>query len=262
LPSLESAVPSEPGAAGLVLVVIGDSIPYNSSDDCPGCTGFVDSYGAALEAELGAPVEVINESRHDGARTVDIIEQLEDDDDLLADLASADVIVMSVGFNDQPPFADAYGGCPEPIRDSDLIGAVVERAAEVTPECIDTAVRALRTRIAEVFAAVRAQASGASIAALTPYDAWLGWDYLESHDEATRTALLEAERYWFHAWREAICEEAEAVNAACIDVYTAFNGPDGTQPAGDLLAADYTHPSQEGNDVIRDLLVDANLVGS
>jgi lysophospholipase L1-like esterase len=259
MPSQASDAPSEPEAAGLVLVALGDSIPYNSSDDCPGCTGFVDSYGAALEAELGASVEIINESRHDGARTVDILEQLEDDEDQLADLAAADVIVMSVGFNDQPPFADAYDGCPEPIRDSDLIGAVVERGAEVTTGCIDTAVEGLRTRIAEVFATVRAQAGGAAIAALTPYDAWLGWDYLESHDEATRTALLEAERYWFHAWREAICEEAEAVSAVCIDVYTAFNGADGTQPANDLLAADYTHPSQEGNDVIRDLLVAANL---
>jgi lysophospholipase L1-like esterase len=72
-------------------------------------------------------------------------------------------------------------------------------------------------------------------------------------------ALYAAETYWFKQWTAAQCEEAEAAGAACIDVYSAFNGPDGTEPAGELLAADYTHPSQAGNDVIRDLLVDAGL---
>lgn len=31
------------------------------------------------------------------------------------------------------------------------------------------------------------------------------------------------------------------------------------EPPGDLVAADNTHPSQAGNDVIRDLLIDADL---
>ena len=43
-------------------------IPYNLEEDCPGCTGFVDSYALALEERLGRPVEVNNYSRHDGAR--------------------------------------------------------------------------------------------------------------------------------------------------------------------------------------------------
>ena len=30
----------------------------------------------------------------------------------------------------------------------------------------------------------------------------------------------------------------------------------------DFVAGDYTHPSQEGNDVIRDILIEANLAGS
>jgi lysophospholipase L1-like esterase len=38
-------------------------------------------------------------------------------------------------------------------------------------------------------------------------------------------------------------------------VLQAFNGEDATTPAGDLVAADYTHPSQKGNDLIRDLLL-------
>ena len=47
-----------------------------------------------------------------------------------------------------------------------------------------------------------------------------------------------------------------------MDVYTAFNGPDADEPPVDFVAADYTHPSQVGNDVIRDLLIEADLTGS
>ena len=32
----------------------GDSIPYNSPDDCPGCTGFVDQYAKAVQKATGS----------------------------------------------------------------------------------------------------------------------------------------------------------------------------------------------------------------
>jgi lysophospholipase L1-like esterase len=253
-----SALPSAT-APDVVVVAIGDSIPYNSPDDCPDCTGFVDSYGAALQAELGEPVEVDNRSRHDGARTIDIVRQLETDAGLRAKLATADVVLMSVGFNDQPPFADAHDGCPDPVNDNSTFDTVIDRAAATSHDCIDAVVREVQAQIAEVFAAVREQAPTAGIAALTAYDTWLGWSALESVDRETRTRLLAAERYWFHEWRRAMCAEAADVGAVCIDVYAAFNGGGGNHPAGELVASDYTHPSQEGNDVIRALLLEANL---
>ena len=242
-----------------VLVAIGDSIPYNLEDDCPGCIGFVNSYAAALEAESGKPVAILNESRHDGARTIDIVEQLKTDDELLAKLASADVIVMSVGFNDQPPYADAYVGCPEPVSETDPLGTAIERAAATSQECIDSVVPVIQGQIADVFAAIREQAPDAAIGALTAYDTWIGWEALDSLDEPTRNRLYAAERHWFHEWRDAMCAEAEAVDAGCVDVYSAFNGADGTQAPADFVGDDYTHPSQVGNDVIRDLLIEANL---
>ena len=244
---------------GLVLVAIGDSIPYNLEADCPGCTGFVDSYGAALEDEVGDSVTTLNRSRHDGARTVDIVEQLQTDDDLLAELATAGVVVMSVGFNDQPPFADAYDGCPEPVTDTDPLPTAVERAAATSHECIDTVVQAVRSQVAEVLAGVREQAPDAAIAVLTAYDTWRGWSELDAVDTRTRDRLYAAERSWLHEWRDALCAEAAAVGAVCVDVYSAFNGPDGDRAPAELVAADYTHPSQAGNDVIRDLLVEADL---
>ena len=74
-------------AAGLTLVVIGDSIPYNSPDDCPGCRGFVTQYAAALSAMAGKPVTTRNLSQHTGLTLPGLMDEL---DSFEADLSKAD----------------------------------------------------------------------------------------------------------------------------------------------------------------------------
>lgn len=260
--SASAAASAEPSAtaAGFTLFALGDSIPFNSPGDCPGCTGFVDSYAAALALELDESVTAVNRSRHDGARTIDIRTQLQEDDAFLAELADADLVVMSVGFNDQPPFVDEHEGCPPPISESATNAEAIEAGAATSHACVDTAVAFVRDQIGDVFAAIRDAAPDAPIAVLTAYDSWRGWSELDQVDPATTAALYNAVTYWLQSWRTAMCEEAAVVEAVCVDVYTAFNGADGSQPPGDLLAADHTHPSQEGNDAIRDLLVEAGLI--
>jgi lysophospholipase L1-like esterase len=254
----ESAAPSE-AAEGAVLVAIGDSIPVNAPGDCPGCTGFVDSYAEALMIEAGQPVTAHNLSRHDGARTIDILEQLESDQSLRDVLATADVIVMSVGFNDQPPFEDTHESCPPAVNEGMSLQEVVQAGAETSQACIDGVVPIIRGQLADLFGHLRDVAPDAEIAMLTAYDSWRGWPELDAMEPTTVDALYAAATYWFQQWTAAQCEEAEAAGAACIDVYHAFNGSDGTEPATELMAADHTHPSQAGNDVIRDLLIDAGL---
>jgi lysophospholipase L1-like esterase len=61
------------------------------------------------------------------------------------------------------------------------------------------------------------------------------------------------------AFAKETCRVAELHRATCVDVYHAFNGPGGTSAAGDLLAADYTHPSAKGQALIADLLAKAGL---
>lgn len=51
-----------------------------------------------------------------------------------------------------------------------------------------------------------------------------------------------------------LCSAAEGNGFGCADIYQAFNGSDGLKPAGDLLAEDYTHPSDRGNEVIAEVL--------
>jgi len=72
---------------------------------------------------------------------------------------------------------------------------------------------------------------------------------------AVEATVIEA----LQAWRDTMCAETEAAGGSCVDLLEAFNGSDGTEPAGDLLAADYTHPSQLGNDRIRGALLDSGL---
>jgi lysophospholipase L1-like esterase len=50
------------------------------------------------------------------------------------------------------------------------------------------------------------------------------------------------------------CRVAAAHDAKCIDTLRAFNGPQGDEPAGELLASDYTHPSAKGMALIARLL--------
>ena len=46
-----------------------------------------------------------------------------------------------------------------------------------------------------------------------------------------------------------ICRSGKAHGFGCADLSKAFNGPDGLRPSGELLADDYTHPSDKGNQV-------------
>ena len=78
------------------MVVLGDSIPYNSPEDCPGCTGFVDRFAKVVHRQHHQPVEVLNYSQHNGLT----LEMLLDEIDLYSDdLASADIIVVGIAHN-------------------------------------------------------------------------------------------------------------------------------------------------------------------
>lgn len=250
-----SATRSPTAAAPFRVVVIGDSLPYNSDQDCPGCRGFADTYGEALEGELDRPVEVQNLSRHDGARTRDIADQLQSGD-LRAALSRGDLVIVSVGFNDQPPYAEAGQPCAS-ATDTDR--QAIRALQATTRPCVDQAMKSLRAHLVTVLTEVHDQAPDARTATLVPYNSWTGWSALSRLLERQRHRIDAVVTYALDRWRTALCTESRAANAVCIDTYRAFNGSRGLKPAGPLLARDYTHPSQRGNDTIRDLLLQARL---
>jgi lysophospholipase L1-like esterase len=255
LPSLVSKgeSPSPSTSEAFTIVVIGDSIPFNAPEDCPGCTGFAQGFADGLEADRGQSVDLLNLSRHDGARTRDIEVEVTGDNNVTKAVASADIVLVSIGFNDQPPYTDAALGCsaPDILTDADAIAAV----QSTTTECIDEATGIVRGSAIPVLDAVRSLAPDAAVGVMTQYNSWIGWGALDSATPGTVEAVVNTTGHALDRWNDALCEEAADIDAVCVDVYRAFNGDDGRQPAGTMLAADYTHPSQLGNDAIRDLLL-------
>lgn len=244
---------ADPAQANTILV-LGDSIPYNSPDYCPGCTSFPDAL-AELLTEAGDEAFVAdNRSRYDGARTSDILDEVKSGS-LDEPLAAATIVIVSAGYNDQPPYATDGAPCfSGPIdSDDDAIAGVVA----TTSECIGTQTATVREQLAAVLEESRAKAPEATILALTSYDSWLGWEPLNAQPPEVRAQAEATIRESLDAWRTAVCEEAANVEGACVDLLEGFNGADGMTPAGALLAGDYTHPSQEGNDRIAELVVAA-----
>lgn len=251
-----SSAPQTPSAgdsvAPLTVVAIGDSIPYNSSDDCPNCTGFVDSYAQALSDQNGATYTAVNRSRHDGARTADILEEIQGGS-LDEELSDAAVIIVSVGYNDQPPYDT--GSCSDKSLNLDTAAGAADALVATTADCIADRTGAAGADLAGILKHARGLAPDARIVVLTAFNAWTGWSDFEALGAQTVRGASQTVATSLDAWRTTACEEAERIEGECVDLLTAFNGPDGLNPSGDLLAEDYTHPSQKGNDLIRDLLL-------
>ena len=249
-PSGSPAASSPEGSAspsgGLKLVALGDSIPYNSPEDCPGCTGFVDLYADAVAGATGQPVEVTNLSDHTGLTLPDLLGQL---DSFTAALAEADVIVVgiahnSIELNAAKPCGAVFDEASNTLSDWSKVDAI----------CASESAASYRKDYDELFATIAATREGRPtiLRTLNKYSDWIGWE------DGHLTPAQEKKTVLMHdAWNDMLCQSAERNGFGCVDVYHAFNGPSGSKPAGDLLAADYTHPSQAGNDRIAQLLADS-----
>ena len=82
------------------LVVVGDSIPFNSSQDCPGCKGFVDWYAEAITAATGHAVKVQNLFQHNSLQIDGLLQEMKTDTFRRDALAKADIIIVGIAHND------------------------------------------------------------------------------------------------------------------------------------------------------------------
>jgi lysophospholipase L1-like esterase len=228
-----------------LLVAIGDSIPFNSPEDCPGCTGFVSQYGDALAAATGKSVGILNRSDHTGL-TVDRLLLNMKSRSVQMELADADAIIVGIAHNDVPMGRDD-DSCDGPFSES-------PDWSKFTDACIKTELERFRPKYEAVYKQIAELRAGKPTILLTinRYNDWNGWP---GHD-LSATGLKVTVQV-IAAWNDAICGAAEAQGFICVDLSTAFNGEEGRIPSDGLLAADYTHPSQRGNDLITRLLVDA-----
>lgn len=267
-PSLTAPASPTLAVDPIEVVVIGDSVPYAAF--CPGCTGFVEQYATALEARTGRPVEVENRSRNDSAGMTQIKLQVTKEERLRREVASADIVVVSVGFNNALPdpqtqaslagFYDRDFGCVGDMGTT--IRSYVDWALTTTPECRQTTRDAYAWLYDVIFGEIVSLRAGRPtvLIALNVYDANLqGRDF-----QAAGIPPETLDKLWpwmidvYDQWNTMECERAAAHGFACVDLYHAFNGPDGDQSLG-ALTVDGAHPSQKGNDLIAALLAEVDI---
>jgi lysophospholipase L1-like esterase len=226
------------------LVVVGDSIAYDSSLICPGCSVFVDRYAAAIIEATGHPVNVQNLSER-GLQIDGLLEELSTNAIRRDALANADIIVVNIAHNDTPWLRDD-DPCDGPSGNN-------PDWSKYNATCAAAAAEVFRPKFESVYAQIVALREGKPtiFRTINRYNDWIGWPGGDVPPEATN-----ATRIVIDVWSAMICEAAQANGFTCADIYHAFNGSEGLTPAGDLLGKDYTHPSDKGNEVIARVLTD------
>jgi lysophospholipase L1-like esterase len=222
------------------LVVVGDSIAFNSPEDCPGCTGFIDRYADTVIKATGRPVNVQNLSQHNGLQIDGLLDELSPENFRSEALANADIILVNIAHNDV-----AWGRnddpCDGPTGDnpdwSKFDAACAAEAAEI-----------FRPKFESLYARILAMRAGKPTIFLTinRYNDWIGDGVPPEAIQATHAVV--------EAWNAMVCKAATLNGFICADIYHAFNGADGRKGALDLLARDFTHPSEKGNEVIAQVL--------
>ena len=224
--------------------MIGDSIPYNAPFDCPGCTGFVDRYADALAEATGLEVTTSNLSQHNSLTLPMLMDGLEDFKD---PLSSADAIIVGIahnsfGLNSEKPCGTTFNEETNTLEDW----------SKVTAQCAVSSAAEYRPQYDELFDTIASWRRGKPtlLRTIDKYNDWNGWEAAHlTPGQVHRTVMMH------DPWNRMLCESAERHGFVCADIYHAFNGKDGTKPSGDLLAADYTHPSDAGNERIARVLI-------
>jgi lysophospholipase L1-like esterase len=223
-----STVPSAPAPEVRQVVGLGDSVPAGSA--CA-CTDYVN----LLARRLGAGVASTNLAVP-GQTSSGLIDQLSSRQ-VRAALASADVVVVTIGANDveatDPSDCDSGDGPRCYSRELATLEANLDRVA--------TAVAALTTR------------PGAEVVLTGYWNVFLdgavakarGADYVRVADAVTREV------------NDRIRSAAAGHGEVFVDLFTAFRGADGSKDCTALLAADGDHPDAAGHALIARTLLAA-----
>ena len=257
-PTTSAAAPTPSATVdpdALHMVVIGDSIPFGGHF-CGGCTAFPDVYAKELEARLGHPVEVVNRSRDDSAGMDQIESQVTEEEKLRDEIAAADVVILSVGFNNAMPDPATGVGCKgDGITTMETWIPWLLAAKE---GCLQDGLDTYAAQYDRIFSAITDLREGKPTVytAINVHDGNLGSpDFRDANvSDAQKAAVDRWMIAWYDRWNEMLCGKAKQHDFACIDVYHAFNGPQGDIPNGPKNTMDGAHPSPIGHDLIASLL--------
>ena len=242
--SAADAASSTPTGEAWSLVALGDSVPV-AVPECDGCTSFVDLWAESLTQETGRQVDVANHAVPDSEAT-DVLEQLKKDDPTRTAVKEADLIAIDTGINDSP-----WNRLDDPC-DAAADYPVIQWP-KITDGCIDRVAREYEQALDAILIEVNELRAGkpTALRLANVYNAVIGNHVDPSWDSPDAVAPSISANDLF---AQIQCDLVEQHRGECIDVYGAFNGSDGSKPAKQLLAADYTHPSAKGHEIIAQLL--------
>jgi hypothetical protein len=205
---------SESTRADLTYIALGDDWPAGAH--CTGCVPFPQLHAHALQADTGRTVDLKNLATLGGGMA-SLLDAVQTDEAFRSEVASGDIIVISTGPNEGEAVIDAVaaGTC----GGADNFECVRELGQSWTEE-LDAILDEIEQLRAGKPTAVRlVNAANAFIGSTLP-----------GLDKATTAALS---KLFFEELTAAMCENASAHGAKCLDVRPILNGPSLEQPVDD-----------------------------
>jgi len=230
------------------VVSLGDSIPVGG-DDCGHCKTYTDLFGAWIQKTTGHRVVVENLSQHDNLTAARMAQELPQDSGRTQAVASADVVLLDIGFNDTPwnSIDDACDG-----DHGFFDGNPKASWTALLGPCLQSELHRYHANLDKILAEIDSLRAGKPTAVLltTQYSDF-GGPPGHSCCPAIATKVAAQVKVGFN---KVACEVARAHHARCVDLLHPFNGPDGTTWPGNLIGPDGTHPSAAGHRRIAELL--------
>jgi len=233
-PTTVDAVPTTalPQSTPLHVVGLGDSIVGAGGTAADSILG---QLAASITSTSGRQVIVTNLG--DGSNTSSrLLERLRTEQAHRDAVASADIVVVIVGGNDGDPFGSYPPGTCAP-----------EQSAN---DCLAVYAPDLAGNLDAILGEMQMLRAGhpTAIRVGSPdYNPFVGWSEAPSPTfGADFYAQVAA------ALTTAACEAAAAHDAQCVDIFHAFNGPNGIDDAAQFLAGDHAHPGAAGEQLIAD----------
>jgi lysophospholipase L1-like esterase len=254
-PSASTVPATTPPADVLRLVVLGDSIAVPAIG-CGDCTGFDELYADYLETLTGRPVDLRNEARP-GAQIEDLESLLDSNTVVQGEIANADIVVVSIGYNNGAPW-DPDDPChvEDVVTDADLIPAILA----MTPECITDTIEKYRGELDTAYGRIAELAGDREQVRIT----FGVFDNIRDNPGSDGTLpnvspeemqpAIEKFKSIYDQWNAMDCEVATAHGFVCADLRHAFNGPDGNSSVGPYASPDWVHPNETGQAVMAELL--------
>lgn len=239
-----------PGSRPVRVVVIGDSL-IHPENGCPeGCAGFAQQFTDHVAQATGRKAELRLVT---AMGLPEAVEAVSGTAASARTIASADVVVVEVGFNNALPDPETGIGCKTWFLDTDE-GCLVEGVKTYGGlyDQVLAGVKALRAGRPTAYVVTTTVDANIAPADAFP-DGLLALDAAKS-DELKAWAVTAYER-----WNTMLRERAQAAGFQIVDLATAFNGADGTTSYYPELSDDGAHPNAAGNDVIASSLATADL---